>query len=246
MQNADDIMEMDLESLFGIQSDDEESVEANESANESNETQNNNVETSVDSKPTTKAVSERINKVRKSTELETRESVAKELGYESYEAMMADKAKKREKKLFDDAGVEENDETKEFIEKIVKSRIENDPRFKKLKEYEELEKARFVKSQIDEINKLSGSNYTSIDQFSEETLKIWKVTGNLKQAYLATNGEKLILGKSSQKGSLDHLANPNPGTSSKTRYMTESEKAFYRSIVPDITEDELNSKTIEE
>ena len=80
----------------------------------------------------TKAVSERINTVRKKTESETENRVAKELGYESYE----DLRKANEKKLLKDAGLDENDtELMSVLEKVVEKRISEDPRMKKLEEY---------------------------------------------------------------------------------------------------------------
>ena len=136
----------------------------------------------------TNAVSTRINEVKRKTAIETQEKLAKELGYASYTELQ----KANEHKLLKEAGLDESD-ISEVVEKLVEKRLANDNRFKKLEEYEEREKNNFVNSQLKEINKLTGNNYTSIEQLPKDTLKVWEKTGNLKQAYLATQGESLIL-----------------------------------------------------
>jgi DNA-binding MurR/RpiR family transcriptional regulator len=93
----------------------------------------------------TKAVSDRINTVKKNTVSETEARIAKELGFDSYE----DLRKANEKKLLKDAGYDENDEKLgEIVNKLVEARLNNDPRIKKVEAYEEDEKTKFVKSQL--------------------------------------------------------------------------------------------------
>lgn len=198
--------------------------------------------TSEESEPNmTKAVSERINTVRKKTEAETQEKIAKELGYDSYQAMQ----KANEQKMLRDAGLDE-EEIGAVVEKLVQKRLAEDPRLKKLEQIEANEKANFVTAQLKEINKL-GNNFASIDELPKETLDMWEKIGDLKQAYLATQGEALLNRRyaNQDKGSLKHLASPdqsNVGT--KARKLTESEKAIWRSVFPDITEEELSKKTM--
>lgn len=197
------------------------------------------------SKPDTAAVSKRINEVRSKTEHETQERIAKDLGYESYAAMMEAKSHAKEKKILEEAGLDEED-VSDAVQKLVDQKLANDPRFKRLQEYDEREKAEFVKKQLNEVNKLSGQNFTSIDQLPPETLELWGKIGNLKQAFLATHGEEVIARSSGRaaSGSLDHLAfGGGSGTATKTRKLTDEEKALYRSIYPDITDEELNKKT---
>ena len=74
--------------------------------------------------PETKAVSKRINEVRAQTERETREAMAKELGYESYAAMKQAK----EKKVLTDAGLDE--ESAKVVDKLVEQGLADDPRLK--------------------------------------------------------------------------------------------------------------------
>ena len=195
----------------------------------------------------TKAVSERINTVKKNTISETETRIAKELGYESYEEMR----KANEKKMLKDAGLDENDtELMAAIDKLVEKRFSEDPRMKKIEAYEEDEKNKFVKDQLKEINELTGGKFTSIDELPKETLDMWGKIGNLKQAYLATQGSELLVKARAAKnsGTLSHLANGGSGSSgSKQRPLTEEEKDIYRMVMPEITDEELSkiSKDIE-
>ena len=202
--------------------------------------QNTQEDTTVENKEMTKAVSDRINIVRKKTEMETEERVAKEFGYESYSAML----KAKESKLLKDAGLDE-EETSSIVNKLVEQRLANDPRLKKLAEIENREKKDFVTSQLKEISKMSGTNFTSIDQFDKDVLNLWEKTGNLKQAYLAVKGEELLAKKTAKNtGSLDHLAGTSNGNGSslKTRALTAEEKEIYRSVLGDRYNEEEISK----
>lgn len=224
----DDVLEIDVEDLFK----DPEETEETETTKETKET--------TESSPETKAVAKRISEVKSKTETEVQERVAKEAGFESYAAMKA----AQEKKIMADAGLDEDD-VEAVVSKLVEKRLADDPRMKKLTAYEEREKQQFVKTQLSEINKLTGQNFTSLDQLPPETLSLWEKTGNLKQAYLATQGEELIIKgiKQSEKGTLTHLANSGSNTGIKTRALTEEEKDIWRAIMPDITEEELSKKT---
>ena len=190
----------------------------------------------------TKAMSERINTVKRKTETETRESVAKELGYASYEEML----KAKEAKTIKDAGYDAED-INELVNSLLEQRLKADPRLKKLEEYEARDKANFVNTQLAEVNKLAGTNYNSLDELPQETLDVWQKTGNLKQAYLATQGESLLKARASKpnNGSTSHLANPGASSLDKhQRALTEEEKDIYRSVLGDmITEDELSKMT---
>lgn len=232
MENMNDTLDFDIDDLFR---DDEQPV--SDSSDQTSDTTNNDTDM-------TKAVSERINVVRRKTEKETQDRIAKDLGYESYE----DLQKAKEKKLIKDAGLDEDD-ISGVVEQIVNKRIAEDPRMKKLEEYEAQEKNKFVTSQLDEINKLIGNNtYKSVEELPKDTLKLWETTGNLKQAFLATQGESLLVkSRSSQmNGSTNHLADPSNGTTGKkARHLNEEEKAIWRSVMPDITEEELSKKTVD-
>lgn len=226
----DDTLDITVDDLF------------KEDYDDSTEQETSSTEKSNDS-DMTKAMSDRINTVKHKTEVETRDKVAQEMGYDSYKDLQAAK----EKKLINDAGYDEEN-ISALVDKLVASRLENDPRLKRLADYESQDKANFVNSQLKEINKLVGASYKSVDELPDDVLKVWEKTGNLKQAYLATKGEELLTRRQSevQNGSLSHMAETSVGkTSTKTRSLTEDEKDIYRSVLGEyLNEDELNNKRI--
>lgn len=206
------------------------------------ETTQEEIESEEPQKESTHAVSQRINEVRKQTESETEERIAKSLGYESYAEML----KANEQKEMRDAGLD-SDELSSLIDSLVEKRLANDPRMKKLAEIEADEKSQFVINQLKEINSISEIKYKSVEELPEDTLKLWEKTGNLKQAYLATEGEKLLNKSKSinMRGSSSHLIGSNNGAiGSKTRLLTEDEKDMYRAVLGDYyNEDEISKKT---
>lgn len=196
---------------------------------------------------TTKAVSERINEVRRKTQTETRDSVAKELGFNSYTEMMANKSKQQETEIIKEAGLDEEAVAK-TVEQLVNKRLAEDPRMKKLEEFETQQRADFVSKQLKEINELTGNTFTEIGQLPPDTLKMWELTGDLKKSYLATQGEGMIrqIKESAKRGSTTHLAEGGNANNIKVRPLTEEEKAMYRWVNPNISEEELNKKTVED
>lgn len=228
MEDEKEVLELNVDDLF-------------RDPDEQQDPEPTSEEPSTSSTPETKAVSKRINEVRHKTEAETQERIAKELGYENYNALKA----ARERKVMDEAGLDE-ETVAPVVEKLIQQRLADDPRMKKLAQYEEREKAEFVKTQLGEINKLTGQKFTSLDQLPADTLAMWEKTGNLKQAYLATQGEELLAKgiRHEEQGTLRHLADTSSnGTGTRTRALTEDEKKIWRSIMPDITEEELSKKT---
>lgn len=191
------------------------------------------------SKDMTKVMSERINSVRKTTEKETQDKIAKELGYENYDAMR----KAQTNKIAQDHGFQPEDVEK-VIEPIIQKRLADDPRFKKLEDFEKREKEAYIVSQLALINQATGQQLKPTD-LSKETLDLWSKGVELEQAYYATQGKAIIVSKTTklENGTLDHLA-PGVGTGSvKTRKLTDEEKDIWRSIIPGITEEELMKKT---
>lgn len=232
-EEKDDTMNFNIDDLFKDELDEENQEDTEDNSDKDTNTEN-----------TTEAVSRRINEVKRKTESETQDRIAKELGYASYKDMQD--AKKNEK--LRDAGLDTDDkELMAVIDKIVEERLSNDPRIKKVDDYEAKQKQKFVDTQLEQINTFAGSNYTSVDQLPKDTLAMWEKTGNLKQAYLATHGEELLTKKSSShnKGSLTHLAdNGSSNSGKKARYLTDEEKDIYRSVLGDyVNEDDLAKKT---
>ena len=189
----------------------------------------------------TQAVTARINEVKLKTEKETMDKVAKELGYTSY----ADMKKAEETKLIKEKGYNPEDLEK-VLEPILKKRLEDDPRFKRLEALEERDRDEYVKTQLAAINEATGQQL-KITDLPKETIDMWAKGINLEQAYYATQGKQLINKVKTKTGNglLDHLSVGSSSQQPKTRRLTESEKDIYRSIAPHLTEDDLNKKTVD-
>lgn len=236
-EEKDDTMNFNIDDLFKDELDKE-----NQGDTEDNSDKDTNTDNSADN--TTEAVSRRINEVKRKTESETQDRIAKELGYASYKEMQD----ANKNKILRDAGLDTDDaDLMAAINKIVEKKLAEDPRIQMVDNYEAKQKQKFVDTQLEQINTFAGSNYTSVDQLPKDTLAMWEKTGNLKQAYLATHGEELLTKKSSShnKGSLTHLAdNGSSNSGKKARYLTDEEKDIYRSVLGNYTnEDDLAKKT---
>lgn len=229
---SDDVLNINIDDLF---KDPEESQPQEDTSN--SDTKSN------EPSEMTKRMTDRINDVRRKTETETQEKIAKDLGYSSYAEMQKDK----EHSLIKDYGYDPDDIEK-LVEPLLEKRLANDPRFRKLEELERKEQDDYIKAQLTKINKLSDKKFTTVDELPEETIALWGKGVDLSKAYLATAGEELLSKKAivADKGTLSHLAeggNSKPAIT-KSRLMTEEEKNFYKAINPYITDEELAKKTV--
>lgn len=229
----DETLELSVDDLF---KDPEESLPQEDTSTTSADADNS------DNTDMTLRVRHRINDVRRKTEQETQDKIAKEFGYNSYSEMQ----KAKENKLIEEHGFDKDDIEK-VLTPLLEARLAADPRFKKLAEIEQREKENYIDEQLKEINKYSGNKYKSVDDLPESTINLWAKGVELEQAYLATAGKELLTKNSlsTQKGSLTHMAPSSSNGGTKKRGLSEYEKQLYRNIMPDITEDELNSKMID-
>ena len=189
----------------------------------------------------TKTVTKRINDVKAKAERETQDKVAKELGYESYAAMK----KAQEDDIIKKKGYKPED-VNAMVEAIVAKRLAEDPRLKELDAIKNVEREKYVESQLASINEATGQKLT-IKDLPKETLDLWGKGIDLEQAYYATQGKAVIARARGQanNGSLDHLNVGGGSGQPKVRRLTQDEKDIYRGIAPHLTEDELNKKTVE-
>ena len=234
---TDEEIELSVDDLF---KDPEESLPQETASTESDDQTDKNSESQDEGM--TERVRNRINDVRRKTELETQEKVAKELGYASYSEML----KAKESRLIKEHGFDEEDVDK-LLTPLLEARLAADPRFKKLEEIEEREKQTYIKEQLVAINKISGNKFKSVDDLPEATINLWAKGVELEEAYLATAGKELLNKTAAQvqKGSLSHMAPTGSNSGTKKRGLTEYEKQLYRNIMPDITDEELNAKLID-
>lgn len=187
----------------------------------------------------TQGMTKRINEVRAKTEKETKDNLAKELGFESYEAMK----KAKEDELISKKGYNPKD-IKEVLDPLVEKRLADDPRFKELEAFKARERDAYIQAQLTAINEATGQQLKIAD-LPQATLDLWAKGLNLEEAYYATHGKQIITKVKSEvsNGSLSHLATGGGAGQPKLRRLTEEEKAMYRAIAPHMTEEELNKKT---
>lgn len=193
----------------------------------------------------TKAFAKRLNERTTKAVSEERETIAKMMGFESYDQMV----KSKEKKYIEDKGFDP-EEVSPIVDKLVQDRLNNDPRMKELEKFRAKEVEEFGKRELSEITKLTGGEITSLAQLPKEVIELWKQTGSLKKAYLQIEGENLITKMRSEqsRGSTSHLANPsgNGKSGDGKRHLTEAEKQAWRVFKPGISEDELNQKLVKD
>lgn len=192
----------------------------------------------------TKAFAHRLKESTEKARTEEREAIAKSLGYASYDELQ----KSREKQQLEDKGLDPEQVTP-IVEELVKQRLEQDPRMKELETLRKQKVEEFGKKELEEITKLTNGEITSLAQLPREVIDLWKQKGSLKSAYLELEGEKLItkIRSEQSKGSTSHLANPTGGqtTSTSVRHLTDAEKRAWKQFFPDMSDEELNKKTIE-
>lgn len=191
----------------------------------------------------TKAFATRLKASTDKARKEKRESIAKSFGYESYDAMM----KARERKTYEDKGLDP-DEVSPIVDELVKQKLDSDPRMIELAEFRKKQVEEFGRKELAEITKLTNGKITNFNQLSKNVLDAWQKTGSLKSAYLQVEGENLIntMRSEQRKGSTEHLGNPSGSSPTYTdeRPLTDKEKQMWKFFNPNISDEELNKKTI--
>lgn len=229
-----DVNDIDLDSLFADDSQQEPSPVEEETA----PTADSNIDN-------TKAFAKRLRESTDKARAEERESIAKAMGYGSYEELI----KSRERKVIEDKGLDPDD-VAPIVEQLVKERIDKDPRMQELEELRQMRVQEFGKKELAEVTKLSGGEITSLNQLSPEVISAWKQKGSLKAAYLEVEGEKRIMRMMSDqsRGTTTHLtANGGSATvPTGERNLTADEKKMYKFFNPSMTDDQLNKITVKE
>lgn len=205
--------------------------------------------TYVDNKePTeTQAFARRLKEATNKARNEERESIAKNLGYNTY----ADMVKSREQKMLEEKGYDP-EELSPIVEELVAKRLSEDPRMQELDRIKQEQMREWAKHEVEELKELTGGRVSKMEEVPKDVIELWKTKGSLKAAYLELHGEKLIkdmrsgLVSEQSRGSTGHLSepagSPAPATGDGKRPLTEREKAVYRLFNPDISDEELNKK----
>lgn len=233
---ANDLTEKELEELFGKE--EQATPPADEGAPQ---------ETPPASEPDdvtkTQAFAHRLKEEKEKARKEAREEIAAALGYESYEALQ----KSKENKLLEDKGLDP-EQVSPIVDELVQKRLKEDPRMQELEILKQKQIEDFAAKQLNDVNKLAGTSYKSIEELPQDVIEDWRKTGDLKKSYISLHGEELIVKarSSASKGTAVHMQTPTGTSSAPTsnkRPLTEEEKAVWRLFNPGISEDELNKKT---
>lgn len=193
----------------------------------------------------TQAFAHRLKQSTDKARAEERENIAKSLGFDSY----ADMKKAQEYQDLRDKGFDP-DEVTPVIDELVQKRLADDPRIKELDKYKEQEMKEWAKNELKELKELTNGKIQKLEDIPQNVLDAWKQTGSLKKAYIAEEGEKLLLemrnsGLHSQsRGSTTHLQSPTGAPHShddNRRPFTDYEKSIYKFFIDDATEEELNA-----
>ena len=192
----------------------------------------------------TKAFAKRLKESTDKARLETKDEVAKELGYESYNDMIA----KRQKQMLEEKGYS-SEELTPIVDELVKQRLEGDPRMKELEEYRKQQIVEYGKKELEEISKLTGGKITQFKQLPKDVLDRWRETGSLKSAYLELKGEELILEarRAQTQPEAGHMNTPdgNPFTPTNKRHLTAEERQIWKKFNPNMTDKELDEKLVD-
>ena len=235
---AKDIDIKDLEALF------DDDVEPSSPTENVTTEPNSSNETTEKDVSTTKAFAKRLAEEKAKVVNEERESIAKSLGYDSYE----DLKKSKERKAIEDKGFDP-DEVAPLIEDLVKQRLDNDPRMKELQEFRNKQMKEFGERELADLSKLTNGEISKFDQIPADVWELWKTRGSLKSAYMELHGEELVMkARTSQpKASTSHLSTPsgNPAPETSKRPLTAKEKELWRLFNPKMTTEELDKQMVD-
>ena len=145
------------------------------------ETADNVVETSQPASPAengAKAYAERLNKDRERIRSEERERIAQDFGYTSWNEYID--AQTNSKLL--DKGLDPDE-----VRPVIKELIKSDPEYLEAMEYKKREEALKAKiwgeEEVRKLNEKFGTNYITIDELDEETVKLFNQGVSLDKAY---------------------------------------------------------------
>lgn len=193
----------------------------------------------------TQAFAHRLKESTEKAVQKERENIAKQFGYENYNAMLAAK----ERGLLEEKGLDPEEVTP-VVEQIVKDRLAQDPRMQELEEFRQQKMQQWAAQEVAELNKLTGGEIKELKDVPPEVVELWKSKGSLKAAYLELKGEDLIkkmqlgIASGQNRGTTGHMqspvGSPTPQGSDTTRPFTDKEKEIYRLFNPDVTDEQLS------
>lgn len=188
----------------------------------------------------TKAFSKRLREERD----KERQKIARTLGYDTYEALI----QAQQDKMLADKGINPAS-ANPVIEQIVEQKIASDPRMLELNAIHQQQAEAFAKTELKSLSELVGQEFNSLEDVPEDVIEDWKTSGSIKQSYIKLHGEELIrkTRKAVGAGTTQHMQSTGTGSDTSagdTRLLTDKEKAAWRAIFPNMTQEELDKKTV--
>lgn len=193
----------------------------------------------------TQAFAHRLKESTEKAVQKERENIAKQFGYDSYEAMLAAK----ERDLLEQKGLDP-EEVAPVVEQIVKDRLAQDPRMQELEQFRQQRMQQWAEQEVAELKDLTGGEIQKLEDVPPEVIELWKSKGSLKAAYLELKGEDLIkkmkvnIASGQNRSTVSHMqsptGNPTPPGSDTLRPFTQEEKEIYRLFNPDVTDEQLS------
>ena len=161
-------------------------VEETEIAEASQPATDNQPTSPVEPVDLTKAFATRLKEEKAKAKQEAREEIARSYGYTSWQEY-ADA--QTNNKLLD------NGLDPETVRPVLQNLIRENPEYQEAMKYkaekEALEKELFATNSIKQLNDTFGTNFTSVNDLDEETVKLWNQGTPLVNAFAANNWSKL-------------------------------------------------------
>ena len=225
----------ELESLFKETAQETPPVEDGKNSTETPPTKD------IEDVTKTQSFARRLKEEKEKAYKEAQNEIAASLGYSSYDELQ----KHKQNQLLEEKGLDP-ELVNPVVDEIVKKRLAEDPRMKELEELKQRQITEFAKKELEDVNKLAGTNFASLEEVPKDVIEDWKKTGSLKKSYINLHGEELILKARSEasKGTTSHLNNPSgaaPEGKAK-RHLTDEEKRLWKFFNPTMTDEELNNK----
>lgn len=229
---VNDDVSKELEALFDMDEQQETSPTA---------TDDTKPDSSVDQ---TKAFARRLKESTDKARNEERENIAKSLGFNSFEELQ----KSRDRKIYEEKGLDP-DEISPIVDELVQKRINEDPRMKELEAFKKRQLEEFAKNEVAELSKLTDGEIAKLEDVPKDVLDLWKTKGSLKKAYIELKGEELIMKQKnkSNKSTVAHMNGLNGGAGSvvSQRHLTDDEKRIWKMFNPDMSDEEINKKLVD-
>lgn len=188
----------------------------------------------------TQAFAKRLKEETVKIKQQAREELAQSFGFNSYDEYI---------KAQTDNNLIDKGFDPEKVRPVIEDIIKKDPTYvkaiEKAKEYENLEKEIFAKNSIEALNAKFGTDYKSINQLDEDTIKMWNDGLSLEKAFAANNYDKIqeLTLKKVKTTSKEHMKEIPSGNSvnKEVRTPTKEEIEIFKLINPGISEEAIKA-----